>query len=311
MAPGRLSEAEKKVNFDSDFPPASTPDPADPARPAIEPKHEGPTTTEPSEVPAAPPAFVPGDLRAPWGWLDLLLLGLVAIAVFLGLAVILVAGLVAAHVRLTDVQSSPRLSGVLNVVADIFLFGGLLGYLALQIRLRFRAPFWRTIGWRPLDTAHLPHPISYAGFVAVGLVLAFVVQIGSALFGTKAKLPIEKLFQDRLTVILILALSVLMAPLVEETIFRGYIYPVVARSFGQGVGVVVTGTLFGLLHAAQLWGGWTQIVLLVFVGLVLTYIRAVTKTVLASYLVHLAYNFTVSVGFLVGSHGLKALPPGP
>jgi membrane protease YdiL (CAAX protease family) len=276
----------------------------------MEPEHQPPTTAFP-EMPARPRLSIPEDLRAPWGWADLALLGIVAIAVFLGLAVVLVAGLVAAHLRLTDVQSSPRLSGILNVVADIFLFGGLLGYLALQVRLRFRAPFWRTIGWRRLDSPHSSPWISYAGFVAVGLVLAFLVQIGSALFGTKAKLPIEKLFEDRVTVVLILALSVLMAPLVEETIFRGYIYPVVARSFGRGVGVVATGTLFGLAHAAQLWGGWTQIALLVFVGLVLTYVRAVRKTVLASYLVHLGYNFTVSVGFLIGSHGLKVLPPGP
>lgn len=299
------------MNSEDDFAPPEPPDQAEIVRPRLEPEHEIRPSPEPPEISTTPRVFVPEDLGAPWGWLDLLLFGIVAIALFLGLTVILVAGLVAAHARLTDIQSSPRLSGVLNVVADIFLFGGLFGYLALQIRLRFRAPFWRTVGWRPLDTAHFSGWIRSAGLVAIGLVLAFLVQIGSTLLGTKAKLPIEKLFEDRLTVILILALSVLMAPLVEETIFRGYIYPVVARSFGQGVGVVATGTLFGLLHAAQLWGGWTQIALLVLVGLVLTYVRAITKTVLASYLVHLGYNFTVSVGFLVGSHGLKVLQPGP
>ena len=51
-------------------------------------------------------------------------------------------------------------------------------------------------------------------------------------------------------------MGVLLAPVLEETIFRGYIYPVVARSFGINAGILVTGTLFGLLHASQLWGGW-------------------------------------------------------
>jgi len=254
---------------------------------------------------------VPEDLSVPWGWLDLLLLALISLAVFLGLAVLLMVSLALVHLSFAEIQTSPRLSGILNVIADAFLFGALIGYLALQMRLRFRAPFWRTVGWRPLETVRFSPGLSYLGLIALGFLLALVVQTGSVLFGTKAKLPIEKLFQDRPTVIFVLGLSVFMAPLVEETIFRGYLYPVVARSFGRGVGVIATGTLFGLLHAAQLWGGWTQIALLVFVGLVLTYVRATRKTVLASYLVHLGYNFTVSFGFLVSTHGLKVLPPGP
>ncbi len=61
-------------------------------------------------------------------------------------------------------------------------------------------------------------------------------------------------------------IAVLLAPVVEETIFRGYIYPVIGRSFGMVWGIVATGTLFGLLHAEQLWGGWGQIALAGFRG---------------------------------------------
>ena len=85
-------------------------------------------------------------------------------------------------------------------------------------------------------------------------------------------------------------LGVLVAPVLEETIFRGYIYPVAARSFGVTGGVLFTGTIFGLLHASQLWGGWGQIALLVVVGIVFTYARAATHTVVASYLMHVSYN---------------------
>ncbi len=69
-------------------------------------------------------------------------------------------------------------------------------------------------------------------------------------------------------------LGVLVAPLVEETIFRGFLYPVIARRLGIAAGIAITGTLFGLMHAAQLWGGWGQIALLIFVGVVLTWVRA-------------------------------------
>ena len=85
-------------------------------------------------------------------------------------------------------------------------------------------------------------------------------------------------------------MAILLAPLVEETVFRGYLYPVIARSVGVVPGVILTGTIFGLLHSRQLWGGWWQIFLIIVVGIVLTLVRAVTRTVWASYVVHASYN---------------------
>jgi uncharacterized protein len=134
------------------------------------------------------------------------------------------------------------------------------------------------------------------------------VQVASALFPAKSKLPIENFFQDRESALLLMLLSVLLAPVVEETIFRGYIFPVVARSFGVGTSVLATGLLFGLLHAEQLKGGFWQIVLMVIVGIIFTWVRAAKRTVLASFLVHLSYNSFLLLAFLVSSDGLRALP---
>ena len=261
--------------------------------------------------PAAAAQFVPEDLRAPWGWVDLLLFALIAVAGTVVLGVVVFLGFAAFGVSLEELRSPGRIQGVFNIACEVLLFAGLIGYLALQIELRFRAPFWQTIGWHRLQARRFPPTLTYVGWILGGFLLAFVVQLASAIFGTKANLPIEALFQDRLTAVLVLLLAVLLAPFVEETIFRGYIFPVVARSFGRGVGVVATGILFGLLHAAQLWGGWTEIGLLIFVGIVFTYARAVEATVLASYLLHVSYNFAVSLAFLIGSHWLRVLPPSP
>jgi membrane protease YdiL (CAAX protease family) len=288
-----------------EVPVAPLPEPTpenDPALRSGEPVAPEPTTA---------PKFVPEDLRAPWGWMDLLVFASFAIAGTFVLGVIVLVGFRALGVTLAELRVSARIQGVFNIVCEVLLFAALVGYLALQVRSRFRAPFWKTIGWRRLEPGRFPRAFTYVGFVLGGFLLAFVVQLASAVFGTKANLPIQALFEDRLTAALLLVLAVLMAPFVEETIFRGYIFPVVARSFGRGVGVIATGTLFGLLHAAQLWGGWTEIGLLIFVGIVFTYARAVKETVLASYLLHVSYNFAVSAAFLVGSHWLRVLPPGP
>ena len=271
-----------------------------------------PTPSDPTALETAPPAasLVPEDLRIPWGWLDLLLFVLVAFAATIVIGAVVLIGFLAFGVKLSELRASASKEGLFAVVNQVVLFLALIGYLAAQIRWRFRAPFWRTIGWRPLESGGIPLALSYFGYVAGGFLLAATVQIVSVAAGTKTKLPIERLFEDRLTALLILLMAVLLAPLVEETIFRGFIYPVIARRFGRGVGIVATGTLFGLLHASQLWGGWTQIALLVFVGIVLTYARAVKGTVVASYLLHLSYNFFVSLAFVIASHGLKMIPPG-
>ena len=156
----------------------------------------------------------------------------------------------------------------------------------------------------------LPRILRYFGFVAAGFLIAALVQLASIAFASKAKVPMQALFQDRRTAILLLLMAVFVAPVVEETIFRGYIYPVVARSWGMVTGVLATGILFGLLHAPQLWGGWVQIALLVIVGIVFTFVRAVVRTVLASYVLHVSYNFFVSFAFLLGSHWLRLVSPG-
>jgi len=66
---------------------------------------------------------------------------------------------------------------------------------------------------------------------------------------------IEEVLKNRSSAMLLMAMAVLVAPLVEETVFRGYLYPLFAKSFGIVPGILLTGVLFGLMHGSQL--GWT------------------------------------------------------
>lgn len=251
---------------------------------------------------------LPEDLRVPWGWLDLLLLVIVAIAGTFVLSMFIVMGFVFSGVSFHQLQDSMSDKNLLLIINQALLSVALLIYLSTQMRLRFGLPFWRTIGWRPLDTEKTPRPIAHLGFVLSGFLLAVLVSLGSSALHTKTQLPIEQFFQDRTSALLLMTLGVLLAPVLEETIFRGYIYPVAARSFGVMGGVLFTGTIFGLLHASQLWGGWGQIALLVVVGIVFTYARAATRTVVASYLMHVSYNSFLFLAMAIGSHGFRHFP---
>ncbi len=261
--------------------------------------------------PSVPISAIPPDLDVPWSWSELLIFVVIAIAATFLVSIVVVLLFSALGVHLSDLRHFASEQSLYAIVSQAIIFFALLSYLAAQMRLRFGMPFWRTIGWRALTVKSVPVGLQVFGYIGGGLLLTVIVQLVSIRFGSKAKLPVEQLFQGRLSAILILLMAVLIAPVVEETIFRGYIYPVIARRFGLAAGVIATGTLFGLMHAPQLWGGWVQIASLIFVGIVLTYARAAKKTVVASYLLHMSYNFFISLFFLIGSHWLRVLTPSP
>jgi membrane protease YdiL (CAAX protease family) len=254
------------------------------------------------------PTDIPEDLRVPWSWLDLLIFGLACIAIGLLSVVVLAIGLnLLAVVRLEP--HKPLLDkGSADVLISVLLDLCLLGYLALQMRLRFGRPFWRTIGWRALEVFRIPRTLSYCALVLGGLFLGFATSLVGSVSPPKHSLPIQLLFQNRHAALFLMLMAVTVAPVVEETIFRGYIYPVLARSWGIGAGIIVTGVVFGMLHARQLWGGPWQIAALVLVGIVLTFVRASTRTVLASFLVHTSYNLFQVIATLIGIHGLRYIP---
>jgi uncharacterized protein len=255
--------------------------------------------------------LLPEDLRVPWGWLDLLSLLAAAFLGTLVITLLLIKGFGSFGLSFRQIQKDASDKNLFLILNQALLSVVLLAYLAVQIRHSFRAPFWRTIGWRPLETGRTPRAAAYLGLILSGFMLAILVTMFSAVFKAPKQTPIEQFFQDRRSALLLMSMAVLLAPVLEETIFRGYIYPVIARSFGVNAGIVVTGTLFGLLHASQLWGGWAQIALLVLVGIVFTYARARTYTVVASYLLHVSYNSCLFLGFLVASHGFRHFPAAP
>jgi membrane protease YdiL (CAAX protease family) len=293
------------MNFDDNNPlvPDSTQPGDPPTHAGAAPETEQLLTLEQFTPAPAAGSPIPDDLRVPWGWGNLLLF--VLMYFIIGFLVVL--GLAAFGVRPTDLQKLSAKNGVALALSQVLLSLAMLGYLAAEMRYHFGLPFWRALGWRPLKTGGKPRAYLYGRYVLGGFMFSVLIQLASATIGTKEKLPIENLFQERHTALLFLLIAVTLAPVLEETIFRGYIYPVIARSLGVWTSIVVTGTLFGMLHAQQLWPAWGQIALLIVVGIVFTYVRSKTGTVVASFLMHVGYNGFLFVGFLIASRGLHNL----
>jgi membrane protease YdiL (CAAX protease family) len=267
--------------------------------------------------PPAPPQFdasVPEDLQTPFQLVDLFLfIGFGILSLLVAGGIVVGAGVFVFHMSMGILgqDSTSAAKPIVAIFSQVLWSGFVLIYFYTLVRVRTDSPFWRTMGWRGLNLGVQPVTASLLRCMGGGAILAVIVSFFGRFLNEKTELPIEALFHSRLTVILLMVFGILVAPIVEETMFRGFLYPILARQFGIGAGVIVTGILFGAMHAQQLWGGWGQIGLLILVGILLTWIRAKTGTVAASYFVHLGYNSFLFLGFFLATGGLRHIPGAP
>jgi uncharacterized protein len=273
----------------------------------IEPPPESRPQSE-FEAQPLPGRLLRADSRTPFRWIDLLYLMLFYFICGGVLTLIVAAGaFVFFGISPAALKSSTAEWASVLIISQALLSGATLIFLYVVVRGRSDAPFWQTMGWRGFRNMASSGSIVLR-YVFGGFALAVVVGWLGNFVGRESGIPMEELFRSRQSVLMLMGLGILVAPVVEETIFRGCIYPVIARKFGITTGIVATGALFGLAHAQQLGGAWGQIGLLVCVGIVLTYVRARAGTVAASYFVHLGYNTILFAGFYIATGGLRHLP---
>ena len=289
------------------------------APPAIQPVAEPqpPQILAGDPMVAAIPAFqakriLPEDLRVSWSWPHLI------IFIFFGFASLMLVQLgfvfyVSANRHLSAVQvqrvfeNSPQLLVETNVLWYALLF--LFLYVTLAV-LR-DVPFWRSLGWRKLNANPTAGTTSGWMYFFSGCGLAIFVALASYNMKDTDHLPIQEIFKNRSGAMLLMAMAVLVAPLVEETVFRGYLYPLFAKSLGVLPGILITGVLFGLMHGSQLGWTWRLVLLLTLVGVIFTFARARTGTVLASFLLHLGYNSMIALTSVIATRGFQHLPMSP
>ena len=253
---------------------------------------------------------LPEDLRISWSWLHLLVFVVFGVVSQLAIGIVLIAYF-SADGHLTQKQlkqlfeSDPRLIVGTNVLwfALIFLF------LYVTLSVLRGLPFWQTLGWKKLNSGPIGGKGSPWMYFFSGCGLAIFVAIASSRVKNVEHVPIQELFKSRTGAILLMAMAVFVAPLVEETIFRGYLYPLFAKSLGVLPGILITGVLFGLMHGAQLGWSWGLVALLTLVGVIFTFVRARTGTVVASFLLHLGYNSMIAFTSIIATKGFTQMPP--
>ena len=277
--------------------------------------------------PAAAPTPIPEDLQVSWSlphFLVFVLFGIISLITIQGVLMVYLAP--HRHMAAKEFEKYLLSNPKFTIGSMMLWYAALFFFLYVTLSVLRGHSFWECLGWRKIrpHAGEMPrNPLIY--FIA-GCGLSLFVAIVSSQIKTRDNIPMEELFKYRQTALLFMAMAVLVAPLVEETLFRGYLYPFFVRlicsvlhffGFEQGaalrVGVAgsiaLTGACFGLMHGEQL--GWTAglVMMLTLVGVIFTLVRARTGSVLASYLMHLGYNSLISFFAILGTHGFTKLPP--
>jgi len=232
--------------------------------------------------PALPETPINRVLTPPWSIVEVIFLAAVTlIATFLfQFAAVGVALHYHPKARLEDLAKNAK------VIVPSQFIAYLVVLLVMAMLLRSRGlHFWRNVNWT--------WPRFLAAFLFGGFVLAIAIQLLGVFLPIPKQLPIDDFFADTAGTYLLALFGVTMAPLVEELLFRGFMYPAFARYIGVGGSVIVTSILFTAIHAPQLARAWAPMVLLFVVALTLTITRVRTGSVAASFLVHVGYNFTL------------------
>jgi membrane protease YdiL (CAAX protease family) len=90
--------------------------------------------------------------------------------------------------------------------------------------------------------------------------------------------------------VLFILLAVLIAPPLEEFIFRGAAFAAVARGFGTAAATVVTTLAFVVLHAADKIHYWPGFLLVGCLALAAVFLRLRYRSLWPGILMHACYN---------------------
>jgi len=272
---------------------------------------------------------LPEDLRISWSWPHLLLFCGFAIVsqIVIGIAVLAYYS-ASRHLSQRQIRRLFESDPKLIVGTNVLWFALIILFLYVTLSALPNLPFWRSLGWKKLNTNMLEGKGKPWMYFLSGSGLSLFVILASSRVKNAEHVPIQEMFKSRSGVMLLMSMAVLVAPLVEETIFRGYLYPVFARIVssiaqlfgmdspsairaGVATSILTTGALFGLMHAPQLGWTWGLVSLLILVGVIFTFARAWTGTVFASFLLHLGYNSMLAFLTILGTKGFTYFPPHP
>ncbi|WP_109485151.1 CPBP family intramembrane glutamic endopeptidase [Occallatibacter savannae] len=257
-------------------------------------------------------------------------IGILILLVFSAFVAINVLVAAALHAKLwgisTPAQAQTDFHYALITQAALYLitFAGCL----IAFPLLWRKSFFDGIHWNGAFAIQ-----RFARLVSAAVICFFVAMINGMLLPGPTDAPIDQLFKAPGAAWVLFAFGVTLAPFFEEMAFRGFLLPALCTAWDWSLehltgtprrpldqngdpnwslnamifGSLITSLPFALMHGFQTAWSLGPFLLLVFVSLVLCWVRLSTRSLAASTLVHASYNFMLFSFMLLGTGGFKHL----
>ena len=162
----------------------------------------------------------------------------------------------------------------------------LIGALAAQVRAFHGVSLQEATSWR-------------LGFRGVWwcVFLAPVFALAGNVLMVLMKAPILPTPLDELTVgsvplPVVSVFAVMLGPLFEELVFRGFLQPLLQARWGPRLGLLATAAAFSSLHGPNYQWHWQYLLVLFLAGLAFGVARHLTGSTAAAFLLHMGYNLT-------------------
>ena len=170
----------------------------------------------------------------------------------------------------------------------------LLGSLYMVIKTRYDRPLWSSLGWT----------LGFRGawLILLGaplLALAISVLDAALLRAPAIPTPIEILVDGSVPVPVVVLFSAIAGPIFEELIFRGFLQPPLERLLGSAAGIAIAAAAFALIHGPGYAWSWQHLLVVFLAGTVFGIVRTWTGSTAAPALMHLGYNGTLAIAYLV------------
>lgn len=185
---------------------------------------------------AASPGEGSGFGRVPWGWLDLIVVSLVGLVAQLALVP-------AGMVGISRVAGHVVHSASVVFFAQVLVWYALLMAAVWLMGLRRHHASWRDLGFRPVDRRGL------AGLLVLLATTVVGVNLLARLVADPPRLQNPfMLGHGRGGMLVVAVLVIVLAPLVEETFFRGFLLQGLARRMSFWPAAIITSAVFALAH---------------------------------------------------------------
>jgi membrane protease YdiL (CAAX protease family) len=192
--------------------------------------------------------------------------------------------------RLTDDPEALAIVLGANLALEVALLGVAIFFTVGKYRCRlgdlgFRLPrkggFW------------LPIAVVIAAYLIVSLYFGIVVVLGWESLEPQSTVP-ESAFDSPLVVPIAAVLALLFAPVMEETFFRGFVFPALRSRWGVFWAALASGFLFSALHFDV-----GSLIPFVAIGVLFAWAYAYSGSLFASMAAHFLFNgisFLISLG---------------